>query len=76
MRVFHNFFPQGVKFEHEHHDLVYLVITLATESPKLHLKALGQLSQLLMDSKSKEAFLKGKMDEMNLYINEVSTREV
>lgn len=70
------FFPQGVVFEHEHHDPVYLVITLATESPKFHLKALGQLSQLLMDSKSKEAFLKGKMDEMNLYINEVSTREV
>lgn len=70
------YFSEGVVFEHEQHDPVNLIITLATESPKIHLKALGQLSQLLMESETKQAFLNGNIDEMNLYINEVSTREV
>lgn len=68
------YFEQGIEFGHEQNDPVHVVITLATKSPKIHLKALGQLSELLMNKTTQAAFLTGEVDLINQYIKEVSKK--
>ncbi|WP_412518821.1 BglG family transcription antiterminator [Staphylococcus simulans] len=68
------YFEYGITFGHVNNDPVHVVITLATKSPKIHLKALGQLSELLMNKDSQAAFLEGNVSKINEYINQVSKK--
>lgn len=62
----------GIPFGHQKYDPIKVIIVLATKKPHLHLKALGQLSQLLTDDIKKKAFLEGNIQMINQYINEIS----
>ncbi|MCI2947040.1 BglG family transcription antiterminator [Staphylococcus caledonicus] len=64
------YFENGIEFNHESNDPVYLVIALATVNPQYHLKGLAQLSNLLLETEKRETFLKGDMNEIkNLITN-------
>lgn len=71
------YFEEGIIFEHKLNDPVYLVITLATSNPKIHLKALEQLSKLLTHKTKKNAFLNGNISKIKTYVKEiVNNKEV
>ncbi|WP_275127282.1 PTS sugar transporter subunit IIA [Staphylococcus hominis] len=66
------FFKNGIIFNHELNDPVYLVITIATINPYYHLNGLIQLSELLTDSENREIFLKGNINRIkNLVANSI-----
>lgn len=66
------FFKNGIIFNHELNDPVYLVITIATINPYYHLNGLIQLSELLTDSENRNIFLKGNINRIkNLVANSI-----
>ncbi len=70
------YFTEGVEFGSKANDPVYLVITLATDHPNAHLKALGQLSELLSNELSRQDFLDGKICKIKQHIAVTKTKEV
>lgn len=70
------YIENGISFGHQTYDPVKVIIVLATEKPHIHLKALGQLSQLLTDEVKKKAFLEGNIKKINQYIKEISVERV
>ncbi|MBO1198719.1 BglG family transcription antiterminator [Staphylococcus simiae] len=70
------YFKQGVNFGSQHNDPVYVVITLATNHPNIHLKALGQLSELLTDNKIKQSFIDGDIPTIINAISQIKNKEV
>lgn len=65
-------YSEGIKFNHKQYDPVHIVITLATEHPKIHLNALRQLSELLMDKNKRQMLLHGELTNILNSINEIS----
>lgn len=65
-------YNEGIDFNHNQYDPVYIVITLATEQPKIHLNALRQLSELLMDNNKRQILLQGELNQIIESIDEVS----
>lgn len=70
------YFTEGVEFGSKANDPVYLVITLATDHPNAHLKALGQLSELLSNDLSRQDFLDGKICKIKQHIAVTKSKEV
>lgn len=69
------YFDKGILFNHERNDPVYLVIALATKNAKNHLRALGQLSELISNKEKIEKVLNGEIDFLNQLIDEISMEE-
>ncbi|WP_348634796.1 PRD domain-containing protein [Staphylococcus sp. GDH8C109P] len=65
-------YQKGIYFGHEQYDPVYIIITLATAQPQIHLNALRQLSELIMDDKTRKILLSGNIEAIMHCINEVS----
>ncbi|MFH4918252.1 BglG family transcription antiterminator [Staphylococcus cohnii] len=65
-------YQKGIYFGHEQYDPVYIIITLATAQPQIHLNALRQLSELVMDDKTRKILLSGNIEAIMHCINEVS----
>lgn len=67
-------YEEGIRFNHKQYDPVRIVITLATEQPKIHLNALRQLSELLMDEQKRASLLQGDLAQIISSIDEVSNK--
>ncbi|KIX90861.1 PTS sugar transporter subunit IIA [Staphylococcus microti] len=65
-------FKDGVDFHHERFDPVKVVIVLATSNAQVHLNALGQLSQLMMDDTERQHLVEGNRTEIIRSIQTVS----
>lgn len=65
-------YQKGVRFGHEQYDPVYIIVTLATAQPQIHLNALRQLSELIMNDKTRNILLSGNIEAIMHCINEVS----
>ncbi|MDN8848998.1 PTS sugar transporter subunit IIA, partial [Staphylococcus aureus] len=65
-------YENGVHFSHDQYDPVYVVITLATAQPQIHLNALRQLSTLIMDEAARAAVFSGDITAIMQYIKHVS----
>nr|WP_263314196.1 BglG family transcription antiterminator [Mammaliicoccus sp. Marseille-Q6498] len=65
-------FENGIQFGHERFDPVKVVVLLATSQPQIHLNALGQLSQLIMDDTNRNQLLEGDKETILELINLVS----
>lgn len=65
-------YENGVHFSHDQYDPVYIVITLATAQPQIHLNALRQLSTLIMDEAAREAVFSGDITAIMEHIKHVS----
>jgi len=65
-------FENGIKFNHQQYDPVHIVITLATEQPQIHLNALRQFSELIMNEHSRETLFSGNLADILSCIREVS----
>lgn len=70
------YFTEGIIFGSKANDPVHLVITLATDHPNAHLKALGQLSELLSNDLSRQDFLDGNIFKIKQHIFVTKTKEV
>nr|WP_289780860.1 BglG family transcription antiterminator [Staphylococcus agnetis] len=64
-------FEKGISFKHPHYDPIYVVICLATENTKLHLKALKQLTELLTDNDVRQQLIDGKLTEFQQYVTQM-----
>lgn len=62
----------GIHFEHNQYDPVFIIVTLATAQPQIHLNALRQFSELVMDEQYRNKLFLGDMNEIMHCINEVS----
>ncbi|MCS4485791.1 BglG family transcription antiterminator [Staphylococcus americanisciuri] len=65
-------YQEGVVFNHERFDPVKVVIVLATSNPHVHLNALGQLSQLIMNETDRQHLLEGDRTAIIQSIQNVS----
>lgn len=65
-------FQEGVAFDHERFDPVKVVIVLATSNAQVHLNALGQLSQLIMNEDDRQHMLEGHKTAMIESIERIS----
>ncbi|RIP37110.1 PRD domain-containing protein [Staphylococcus gallinarum] len=65
-------FKDGVKFDHNHYDPVYIVVTLATKQPQIHLNALRQFSELVMDDNARSDLFSGDKNRIINWINDIS----
>ena len=65
-------YKEGITFDHNTYDLVYIIVTLATKQPQVHLNALRQLSELIMDDEARNVMLSGDKEQIIKCINEVS----
>ncbi|SCS42871.1 BglG family transcription antiterminator [Staphylococcus caeli] len=65
-------FKDGIHFSHETYDPVKVIITLATKQPQIHLNALRQLSELIMDSEARDKMLSGDKNGMMMEIKNIS----
>lgn len=68
-------FAEGIKFDHEQYDPVNVIITLATEQPQIHLNALRQLSELIMDETTRTHLLQGDKPQIIEAIKQISIKE-
>nr|WP_306431311.1 BglG family transcription antiterminator [Staphylococcus hyicus] len=64
-------FEKGITFNHLHYDPIYVVICLATENTKLHLKALKQLTELLTNNDIRQQLIDGKLTEFQQHIKQM-----
>ncbi|PTI68942.1 BglG family transcription antiterminator [Staphylococcus succinus] len=65
-------FEKGVNFNHQQYDPVHIIITLATEQPQIHLNALRQFSELVMDDKARQTLFSGHLPGIMSCIYKVS----
>ncbi|PTI61891.1 PTS sugar transporter subunit IIA, partial [Staphylococcus succinus] len=65
-------FEKGVNFNHQQYDPVHIIITLATEQPQIHLNALRQFSELVMDDKARQTLFSGHLPDIMSCIYKVS----
>ncbi|NWK83459.1 BglG family transcription antiterminator [Staphylococcus sp. GSSP0090] len=65
-------YQEGIHFSHDTYDPVYIIITLATEHPQIHLNALRQFSELIMDEAYRTILLSGNAQEIMKSIHKVS----
>lgn len=70
MSIMH--FENGVSFGHDRYDPVKIIIILATSQAQIHLNALGQLSQLIMDEEKRKELLNGNKEKIIELIHSVS----
>lgn len=70
------YFTEGIIFGSKANDPVHLVITLATDHPNAHLKALGQLSECLSNDLYRQDFLDGNIFKIKQHIALTMTKEV
>ncbi|WP_305751986.1 BglG family transcription antiterminator [Mammaliicoccus sciuri] len=68
-------FEDGIDFGHDRFDPVKVVITLATSRPQIHLNALGQLSQIIMDEDARAELMKGDKAVIRQLIKKASQSE-
>lgn len=68
-------FEDGIDFGHDRFDPVKVVITLATSQPQIHLNALGQLSQIIMDEDARAELMKGEKAVIRQLIKKASQSE-
>lgn len=68
-------FEDGIDFGHDRFDPVKVVITLATSQPQIHLNALGQLSQIIMDEDARAELMKGDKAVIRQLIKKASQSE-
>lgn len=68
-------FEDGIDFGHDRFDPVKVVITLATSQPQIHLNALGQLSQIIMDEDARAELMKGEKTVIRQLIKKASQSE-
>jgi len=68
-------FDDGIDFGHDRFDPVKVVITLATSQPQIHLNALGQLSQIIMDEDARAELMKGDKAVIRQLIKKASQSE-
>ncbi len=69
------YFTEGIIFGSKANDPVHLVITLATDHPNAHLKALGQLSECLSNDLYRQDFLDGNIFKIKQHIALTMTKE-
>lgn len=69
------YFTEGIIFGSKANDPVHLVITLATDHPNAHLKALGQLSECLSSDLYRQDFLDGNIFKIKQHIALTMTKE-
>lgn len=65
-------YEDGVVFNHERFDPVKVVIVLATSNPHVHLNALGQLSQLIMNETDRQQMMAGNRTAIIQSIHDIS----
>ncbi|PHK49941.1 BglG family transcription antiterminator [Staphylococcus edaphicus] len=65
-------YKEGICFSHDTYDPVFIIITLATEHPQIHLNALRQFSELIMNEANRTAMFSGDMQAIMKSINKVS----
>ncbi|MDO5375789.1 MAG: BglG family transcription antiterminator [Staphylococcus rostri] len=65
-------YEDGVVFNHERFDPVKVVIVLATSNPHVHLNALGQLSQLIMNETDRQQMMAGNRTTIIQSIHDIS----
>ncbi|MBU7217233.1 BglG family transcription antiterminator [Staphylococcus gallinarum] len=65
-------YTNGITFNHSQYDPVYIVVTLATKQPQIHLNALRQLSELIMDARGREDLFSGDKRQIMNWIKDVS----
>ncbi|WP_338121210.1 PTS sugar transporter subunit IIA [Mammaliicoccus fleurettii] len=68
-------FEDGIDFGHERFDPVKVVVILATSQPQIHLNALGQLSQIIMNEENRNEMIKGNKERILQLIKTVSQNE-
>lgn len=68
-------FEDGIDFGHDRFDPVKVVITLAMSQPQIHLNALGQLSQIIMDEDARAELMKGDKAVIRQLIKNASQSE-
>lgn len=59
-------------FNHQQYDPVHIIITLATEQPQIHLNALRQFSELIMDESTRATLFSGNIADIMSCIRDVS----
>lgn len=69
------YFTEGIIFGSKANDPVHLVITLATDHPNAHLKALRQLSECLNNDLYRQDFLDGNIFKIKQHIALTMTKE-
>ncbi|WP_427706131.1 BglG family transcription antiterminator [Staphylococcus parequorum] len=65
-------FKTGVIFNHQQYDPVHIIITLATEQPQIHLNALRQFSELIMEEATRATLFSGNIADIMSCIRDVS----
>lgn len=65
-------FKTGVTFNHQQYDPVHIIITLATEQPQIHLNALRQFSELIMEEATRATLFSGNIADIMSCIRDVS----
>ncbi|WP_210128880.1 BglG family transcription antiterminator [Staphylococcus sp. GDX8P102P-2] len=65
-------YKEGIHFSHDGYDPVFIIITLATEHPQIHLNALRQFSELIMDETYRATMFSGDLQAIMQAISKVS----
>ena len=65
------YFKKGVVFDHHKFDPVKIIVCIATENTKMHLKALKQLSELLFKEEVRKPLINGHLEEFKKNIQKM-----